>query len=390
MRNVQARCVCIKRRTVMRVTSVESLAAKWRPGLSWLVCASEATDIAAVERIARGGLGGLTVLKGGSDEECSALPTVYGRTEDFEEDDVVAATPDRSYVQVLYRASDIHHTVFLTNRCNSYCLMCSQPPTPGEDSWLVEEAKQVAKHIDPSPQVVGFTGGEPLLLGGQLRDVLDAFALYHPSTRLEILTNARLLCDTSLSVPLLTGISGRVTWMVPLYGHADFLHDFVVQSHGAFNETVDGILTLQQYKQPVQIRTVLIEPVLQILPEMCHFIARNLPFVQEVALMGCEPIGFALANRHVCQVDITNWCSALIRAVRELRRADLTPVLMNLPLCALPAELRPYAHRSISDWKQVYAPECDGCAARVSCCGLFAWYKKGWVPTTIQPIKEAA
>ena len=36
----------------------------------------------------------------------------------------------------------------------------------------------------------------------------------------------------------------RCTWMVPLYGHADFLHDYIVQSPGAFDETIDGLLTL--------------------------------------------------------------------------------------------------------------------------------------------------
>ncbi|MEW8333806.1 MAG: hypothetical protein AB2692_22940, partial [Candidatus Thiodiazotropha sp.] len=88
--------------------------------------------------------------------------------------------------------------------------------------------------------------------------------------------------------------------MVSLYGHADFLHDFVVQANGAFNETLNGLLNLKARGQSIQLRIVLIRPVLNLLPALCDFIGNNLPFVTEVALMGCEPTGFALANAELC------------------------------------------------------------------------------------------
>jgi His-Xaa-Ser system radical SAM maturase HxsC len=284
----------------------------------------------------------------------------------------------------------MHHTVFMTNRCNSHCLMCSQPPTPHDDSWLIEEAKQIAMHIRRPPPVLGFTGGEPLLLGQTLREVIETFASELPDTRFEVLTNGRGFSNRELAATLLTALPARVSWMVPLYGHADFLHDHVVQSEGAFDETIDGLLTLHAFRQPIQLRIVLIEPVLRALPELCTFIARNLPFVREVALMGCEPVGYALANRTVCEVNLADWRNTLAQAVRCLTRADVPPVLMNVPLCALEANLRQFAHRSISDWKQVYAPECESCQMRKDCCGLFASTVRGWRPAVIQPIREIA
>jgi His-Xaa-Ser system radical SAM maturase HxsC len=178
--------------------------------------------------------------------------------------------------------------------------------------------------------------------------------------------------------------------MIPLYAHADTLHDEVVQADGAFDETIDGLLNLHSFAQPIQLRVVLIEPVLRILPELCAFIGRNLPFVREVALMGCEPTGFARANRDICEVDIRGWEQVLVRAVRLLERARIKPVLMNLPQCAIPQSLWMHAHRSISEWKQVYAPECLGCEVRATCCGLFAWHDRGWRPTAIRSIKQVA
>jgi len=266
--------------------------------------------------------------------------------------------------------------------------MCSQPPTRHDDSWLVEEASQVARHIRRGPAILGFTGGEPLLLGDALRQVLLSFSAALPETLLEVLTNGRLLGDASFAARILDGLPRRVAWMVPLYGHADFLHDEVVQSDGAFEQTLGGLLNLQAFGQPVQLRIVLIEPVLEHLPEFCSFVAKNLPFVREVALMGCEPVGLALANQTACNVDLREWSETLLRADRILRRAGLPVLLMNTPLCALPAELWPYAQKSISDWKNVYPPECSSCSVRNACCGLFVSQSRGWRPTVLRPVLE--
>ncbi|GAB3266084.1 hypothetical protein GCM10027296_43610 [Chitinimonas naiadis] len=246
----------------------------------------------------------------------------------------------------------------------------------------------MVKHIANSPTHLGMTGGEPLLLGARVREVIDTIAAYHPITKMELLTNGRLLAQAPTATSVLEGLHGKVSWLVPLYGHADFLHDFVVQSHGAFEETLQGLLQLQAHGQAIQLRIVLIEPVLKVLPELCAFIGRNLPFVREVALMGCEPIGYALANREHCEVDLATWHEEMGQGVAALRRYGVPCILMNTPLCTLPRSLWPYARRSISDWKQVHVDECRDCAVRDSCAGLFAWHEKGWRPGTINPIKE--
>jgi len=318
----------------------------------------------------------------------SGLDVTWLQAPGVESGDVVVLNPQTGTCSVLYRPSDLHHALLLTNRCNSYCLMCSQPPTAHEDGWLVNEAIDVINQIQSPPKVIGLTGGEPTLLGVDLARVTDAIQTFLPGTRIEILTNARRLGEPRFAGELLSRVpSGLSTWLVPLYGHADFLHDFVVQAPGAFDETIGGLLNLQQFEHAVQLRTVLIAPVLEHLPALCQFIARNLPFVREVALMAAEPIGFALANRAACAVDLREWHDTLRSACQVLRRYDVPFVFMNVPLCALPLDLRQYAQRSISDWKNVYAPECSDCDSRRECCGLFSWYEKGWRPATLSPIR---
>lgn len=327
----------------------------------------------------------------GAETEMSATgghTHAYIHGADVQVGDVILCEPQRNLATILYRESDRHHSLFLTNRCNSNCLMCSQPPTKNEDGWLVEQAIEVVRHIAAPPVTIGITGGEPTLLGEDLVRVAESIRTIHPRTGIEVLTNGRLLGEASFADPLLMKMPAGVGWLVPLYGHADFLHDFVVQAPGAFDETVAGLLNLRRHEQLIQLRIVLIRPVLENLDAICRFVARNLPFVDEVALMGCEPVGFAIANQDLCRVDLCRWHEVLLDATATLQRAAVRFNFMNTPMCSLPEALWERALRSISDWKNVYAKECSGCAVKADCCGLFAWHQTGWAPSSIRAIER--
>lgn len=363
-------------RIIVRVALLERLATEWQPELQFLVSVSDREEASKLHALRQAGLTNIAPFTGSPDvfDAWDGGAVLLEESGALQDGDVTAVGESFSYAHVLIRETDQHHTVFLTNRCNSNCLMCSQPPTPQNDYWLVDEASQIAEHMRASPALLGFSGGEPLLLGYGLREVLDTFNRRHPSTDFDILSNGRLLSDRLFADHLLGGLNKRISWMVPLYGHADFLHDFVVQAPGAFEQTLAGLLHLHALHQAIQLRAVLIRPVLEILPDFCEFIGRNLPFVREVALMACEPIGFALANRELSDIDLRDWRNELAAGIKALERAQVNVILMNAPLCALSPELWSYAHKSISDWKRVFEPECAECAVRADCSGLFSWH----------------
>jgi His-Xaa-Ser system radical SAM maturase HxsC len=387
MRTVAAQIGGIGERTVLQSVSLGQLTPRWSPDLRYLVTVSSVVERTQFSRLLNAGVNNLAMLITQSQLLLEGSPYVVAPEDAIIEGDVVASVSQRKRIQVLDRPSDEHHTVFLTNRCNSNCLMCSQPPTRQNDDWLIDEAKMIAAHMSVSPEIIGFTGGEPLLLGTRLVEVLHHFHQFHPKSHFEVLTNGRLLGNDGQARALLEGLTHQVTWMVPLYGHADFLHDFVVQANGAFEETLNGLLNLQAYGQSIQLRIVLIRPVLNVLPALCDFIGNNLPFVTEVALMGCEPTGFALANTELCQVNIFDWWDQLQEGVDCLHRQDVPLILMNLPYCALPRRLWPLAAQSISDWKLSYVAECEGCECRDRCSGLFKWSNDvGWKPTKLRKI----
>jgi hypothetical protein len=102
--------------------------------------------------------------------------------------------------------------------------------------------------------------------------------------------------------------------------------------------------------------------------------------------MGMEPIGFALANREALWVDPVDYAAKLQAAVESLLDAGLRVSIYNLPLCVLPPGLWPLARRSISDWKQKYLDECNGCSARESCGGFFGSHSSKWQSRGIHAI----
>jgi hypothetical protein len=114
------------------------------------------------------------------------------------------------------------------------------------------------------------------------------------------------------------------------------------------------------------------------LPQLAAFIYRRLPFVSHVALMGLEPMGFAKANRERLWIDPPDYQGELESAVFHLAQRGLRTSIYNLLLRVLDRALWPFARQSISDWKNAYAPECEGCAVRDHCAGFFASAGPAW------------
>jgi len=50
--------------------------------------------------------------------------------------DIIHVPEDGRRVTVLWKNSARHNSLLLTEQCDNYCLMCSQPPKDREDSWL--------------------------------------------------------------------------------------------------------------------------------------------------------------------------------------------------------------------------------------------------------------
>src|SRR6185295_9185257 len=86
-------------------------------------------------------------------------------TEGYREGYIVTIEPGSGFIRTIFRPESSHNTIFTTDRCNSNCIMCSQPPKEVDDSHLIEENLKMLSLIQSSPEYMGVTGGEPTLLG---------------------------------------------------------------------------------------------------------------------------------------------------------------------------------------------------------------------------------
>ncbi|MBE1551886.1 His-Xaa-Ser system radical SAM maturase HxsC [Mycobacterium sp. OAS707] len=286
--------------------------------------------------------------------------------------DVVGVYPQSGRVRVLYRRSSRHNFFLVTERCNNYCLMCSQPPRKVDDGWLLEEIAEALALVDSATPALTFTGGEPLTEWHRFVGLLELARDLLPDTAVHVLTNGRGFADAEVAKAWAAVGHPKLSAGIPIYAAVDHIHDYVVQAKGAFDQTVLGVLQLKDRGQRVEIRVVLHAITAARLPDTCSWIARNLPFVDHVALMGMEHTGFAIANDDLLWIDPLDYQQQLKAGVEVLAAAGINVSVYNLPLCVLDPSIRPFAVQSISDWKNAYVTECEGCSVRGDCAGFFS------------------
>lgn len=303
----------------------------------------------------------------GFDGNWTVLSADFGYLDD---DDVVSLAGD--HLRSLYRANSEHNSILLTEQCNNYCLMCSQPPKRVDDRWLLEEAFDLIRLIPKDTHNLGITGGEPTLFGEDFISLVRHIKNWLPATSLHILSNGRRFADAAFTAAYSAVNHPDAMLGIPVYSENPSLHDYVVQAVGAFDETVRGILNLKRLRQKVEVRVVLHKQTAPTLPKLAEYIAHNLLFVDHVALMGLEMMGFTRANLDALWIDPIDYRDELRQAVRVLAAHKIPVSVYNHPLCLVDPEVYPFYVKSISDWKNEYASECAACTKKSECGGFFS------------------
>jgi hypothetical protein len=123
----------------------------------------------------------------------------------------------------------------------------------------------------------------------------------------------------------------------------------------------------------VEIRVVLHALTIPRLRHLAEFIYRNCTFVEHIALMGLEHIGYTPRNMGSLWIDPIDYQDELERTAEFLATRGLEISIYNLPLCILRKSLWKYSKKSISDWKNTFLDECLDCDVRDRCGGFFQW-----------------
>lgn len=123
------------------------------------------------------------------------LPTQFHYLSDG---DILGLRPKERRFRTLYRRGSLHNSFLVTERCNHYCLMCSQPPKDIDDRWILKEIKTALPLVHPETASFAFTGGEPLLDWRDFVGVVDDCRNLLPNTSVHVLSNGRAFANTDV------------------------------------------------------------------------------------------------------------------------------------------------------------------------------------------------
>jgi His-Xaa-Ser system radical SAM maturase HxsC len=230
--------------------------------------------------------------------------------------------------------------------------------------------------IDHPPSYLTITGGEPTLLGEHLFRLIDRLKTRMPDTELHMLTNGRTFAWPKYTQRFAAIRHPNICLGIPLYADVASVHDYVVQARGAFDQTIAGLHQAARNGIRTEIRVVLHKLTVPRILRLAEYIYRNLTFVEHVALMGLEYTGYTPRNIEKLWIDPFDYQNQLEEAVDFLAMRNMNVSIYNHQLCTLKKSVWGCARKSISDWKNLYLPECEGCQAMSECGGFFQWAVK--------------
>lgn len=288
--------------------------------------------------------------------------------EDFHEGDVVVLN-QKGEIIFVYEITSCHNAIMATERCNHRCIMCPQPPVLQEKDKTQFNLKLISL-MDKDTQEIGITGGEPTLMGDKLFILIRQIQKQLPKASISILSNGVKFADKEYAMKLAKCRHQDLQIDIPLFSDITEEHNRIVGAN-TFYKTVQGLYNLALFRQRIGLRIVVHKQTYKRLPQFADFIYHNFPFVSQVAFMQMETTGLAKENFDDLWIDPYDYNEQLREAVLLLADRGMKPYIYNAQLCVLPEDIRCYAQQSISDWKDIYIPECEGCALKGQCAGFF-------------------
>ena len=286
--------------------------------------------------------------------------------------DVAEITSD-GYLHLLYRDRSSDNVLFITNQCNSNCIMCPDPEvarikpsniTKDFILWLIELIPGDARFLT-------ITGGEPTLLKWDLVDILQKCRDHFERASFLFLTNGRSFSDDRYRETIIQNLPERIRLGIPLHASEASLHDQISGIQGSFAQTTYALSKLQS-KVSLEIRVVVSKLNYKYLSQIAEYIAKHFPLSERVCYMGMELLGSAALRRDRLWVDYLDTADDLDSAAKILLSAGIDMKIYNYPLCGLPEHLWSLAHKSISDYKVSFREECEQCTVKKMCGGLFS------------------
>ncbi len=291
----------------------------------------------------------------------------------FNEGDVVYFNASGEFCW-LYDITAVSNSIFVTERCNHRCIMCPQPPV-NNSMDRTDFNLDLITLFSKKTREVGITGGEPTIIGDDLFKIIRQIKKNCPKACISLLSNGVKFSDIDYVAKLVECRHPDIQIDVPIFSDIASEHNRIVGAK-TFYKTIQGLYNLALFEQQIGLRVVIHKQTYKRLPQLSDYIYHNFPFVRQVAFMQMEIIGYAEQNLNDLWIDPYDYNEELSEAVRFLDNRDIKTLIYNAQLCVLSENLHRFAVQSISEWKNIYLPECEQCKLKSKCGGLFVANKK--------------
>ena len=263
--------------------------------------------------------------------------------------------------------------LFITNRCNSNCIMCpvSSSVRKHDSIISIETLLQICRQIPDDTFHITITGGEPFFLK---QDIFKLFSYLKDSlnkTDYLILSNGRVFADVTYADRFVESAPSHILAGIPIHGYDSHTHDKITRAPGSFRQTIVGIYNLLERGLDIEIRVVISKLNMRDLEKISMFIAENLKDVKCVRFIGLEMLGNAWKNREVVWADYNESAKFMEKAIIPLVRRKIDVGIYNYPLCCIDKQFWPLCAKSITNYKITYLPECESCSQKDACGGMF-------------------
>lgn len=255
--------------------------------------------------------------------------------------------------------------------------MCCQPPSNVDDGEKLYDRNSILiQNASPDTDYVCITGGEPTLYDDLLFSYIDKILEKMPNATIHLLSNGRRFSKLGFLEKFdLHAKRKTIVVGIPLHSDNYIDHDTIAGSKGSFIETIKGIQNLGILGYEIELRLIILKQNYERFPQIAEFIAKNLPFVNQVSIMGLEVTGNAEKNYSSIWIEPSKISGIIKETITYLSQSGNNPKLFNLPLCLLPKSLWRYSCQSISQWKRTLLPQCKSCIVKNNCCGVFSTSK---------------
>jgi len=282
--------------------------------------------------------------------------------------------------------------ICIWNKCNSKCLMCSNPSDfqardPYKD-YSFDALKERISKIKLVDDKIILTGGEPTIHPDFLK-LLSFIRKKFPSTTIELDTNGRRFCYPSF-VKKVLGFK-NINIYTSLHGFNAKTHDAITRTPESFSQTIKGIQNLLKYKEfglhELELRIIITKLIYQYVEKILKFIKENFSQVDRIVIIFMEMEGQAGQNFKVVGLTHTQFKKYILKIARWIPKFKEFR-FYHFPLCLIDHSLWKYTWRTLPDYEVTFLPKCKSCLYKKYCLGIHKAYIKKVGTKEFKPIKE--